>query len=162
MCTKSSILKYRMLSSKPNNDIIRLYEEVKQSSSSQGRIHLCILHLAPRKCLPWINIYWLCFTRWVWHSVNMFDENTCHHYRGHGAMCYYHRDSRTSGYGLLFLPNKHSFSNLKIVRHQRTTGDYYASRRQIGCYNISLRRLTNCESSASNYSNVSTLELCQR
>ena len=34
------------------------------------------------------------------------------------------------GYGLLFLPNKHSFvhlSNLKIVRQQRTTGDYYAS-----------------------------------
>ena len=37
------------------------------------------------------------------------------------------------GYGLLFLPNKHSFvpdlKNLKIVRQQRTTGDYYASRR---------------------------------
>ena len=32
-------------------------------------------------------------------------------------------------------------SNLKIVRQQRTTGDYYASIRQIGCYHISLRRL---------------------
>ena len=32
----------------------------------------------------------------------------------------------------------------------------------IGCYNVSLCRLINCESSASNYSNVSALELCQR
>ena len=58
--------------------------------------------------------------------------------------------------------NQTQLSNLKIVQQQRTTGDCYASRRSIDCYNISLRRLTNCESSASNYSNVSTLELCQR
>ena len=58
---------------------------------------------------------------------------------------------------------------LKIVRQQRTTGDYYASRRsfshdrhrlhdrrklaegRLAVIIISLRRLTNCESSVSNY-----------